>query len=95
MDGIAASRKRCAHDHWNVEVAFLARTRANTDGSVSQSRRERGAIRLGVRENGLDSKLTTCPDDPHSDFAAIGDEYAAEHQPITIPPSTWITCPVM
>ena len=95
MKGVAAGCKGGGDDVGDVQVACFTRGRADANGMVGHTSRLRVPVSFGVGEDGLDVHLVTGADDPDRDLSTVGHEHASNRHPITIPPSTCMTWPVM
>ena len=80
--GMHRLRARFAHGLENgihVEIAFRDRRRADASCLVRETDVRREAVRLRIDGDGRNTHPPERPDDADRDFAAIGDQYLAEH----------------
>ncbi len=80
VDRLAARHERRADDRRRREVGPPRVRRSDADRLVGESDRQRVAVRLAVRDHGLDPELTAGPQDPEGDLAPVRDQDPPEHQ---------------
>jgi len=73
VDGLRAGIAYGPDDTVHVEIAVDSRRRADGHGFVSQGDVEGSPVRLGIDSDGGYAHFAAGPDDPHGDFAAVGD----------------------
>ena len=79
MDGVGAGDLRRGQDARDVEVALPRGGRPDADPLVGEPYRQGVAIRIGIGDHGPQAEVPAGRDDPHRDFAAVGDQDLVEH----------------
>ena len=74
VDRVAAGDQRRRDDRRGRQVRPLRLRRADADRLVGQPDRQRLAVRLAVRDDGLDTERAAGPQDAEGDLPPIGDE---------------------
>jgi hypothetical protein len=79
MDGVSTRAARGFENQIAKEIGFAGRSGAEAPGLIGLKDMKSGAIGVGVNSHGRDAEFTAGPMDAKCDFAAISDEYFAEH----------------
>src|ERR1035437_983044 len=87
MDGIAAGDDRGREDGRSRKVAVFGVCRADADGLVGELRGQTFAVGLAVGDDGAYSEASAGTQNSQRNFAAVGDQDLAEHQPFPAAPA--------
>ena len=79
VDRVAAGLQGCGEEGGQVQVALRSAGRAHAHRLSGQLYVQRPGVGGGMDGHRLDVQLPAGPDDPHRDFAPVGDEYPPEH----------------
>ena len=88
MDRVGVGDLGRGDDRGDVEVALRALRRPDADRLVGLPQVDRIGVGRRVHGHGLDAELPAGADHALRDLAAVGDQDAAEHQPVLTPVST-------
>src|ERR1700759_4308833 len=81
MNRVRGGDLGCADDVRNCEVALRSLRWTDAHRLIGEAHVQRARVGLGVNGHGLNAELFAGANDPHCDFAAVGDQYLFEHQP--------------
>jgi hypothetical protein len=80
MDRLSPMTPGGVDDLLDAQVTFQRRRRSQMGRLVRHPHGERGPVGIGEDCNTRDSRLAQRPDDPHRDFASIGDQHLPKHE---------------
>ena len=80
MDGVATRAAGHVHQLIDAEVAFARRRRADSVGLVRKPDVQRFAVNFAEYRDRSNAQFTAGAEDPHGDFAAIGNQDFLEHR---------------
>ena len=83
MNGIRIGDFRRCHEARDIQVAFLAGGRADTNGLICKADMKRVTIGLGVDRNGLDSDFTAGTNHAEGNLAPVGYQNFLEQSELT------------
>lgn len=81
MKRVATGAARDVHQFIYAEIAFARRRGADRIGLIGEANVKRIAVNFAENGYGFDAEFAAGADDAYGDFAAIGDEDFAEHEP--------------
>ena len=79
MYGVASGVARGADDFVDYQIAFARGSGANWIGLIGEPDVKRSTVHVAVDGHGAHAHVATGAHDAHGNFAAIGDQYLAEH----------------
>ena len=79
MDGFGITDDGRRQDCRGIQVAQAGRGGADADSLVGEREETGAAVRLGVRDDGLDAEVAARQQDAQGDFTAVGDQDLSEH----------------
>ena len=79
MNGISAGNQRGTDNIRNIQIAFAARARPDTDTFICHTHRQRIAVGLGMSDNTPYTHLATGPDNPQRDFTTVSNQNFTKH----------------
>ena len=85
MNGLRFHCHSSGNNPLHVQIAFVGRSRADTDRLIRQKRVERIPVSLRIHGHCLDPHFPAGPDNPHRDLSPVGNQYFRKHKPFPYP----------